>query len=439
MRNWFNLLKRKSKRNIKEKDEWQVISHGEAYENNYQENITAVIAGRLAQLTFGESYANLALTGEYEKTLKEFLENLWNKLLNITAQAYGKGGKVILPLLSNGKLTFSVVDQSRVVVTQETFGKPSEALVLADCTQEHGRTYYRLIRYALKEDGLQTITQEVIDETGNTYPLHNVSIWENLDSILTIPNCNRLFMGFIRCPRDKRTEESEYGVPITYGATQEMNELAEHLVWYRREFKLTRVMLGLDSLLIADAKRSVQDSEYPFVAIGQSLLGEKGNRFECFAPQIRQEAFENRLQSLQRRLEKACGLSQGILTERQQISYANKDEVRASMYDTFTIVRAMRTNIQKALEDVLYSAEKLCLFFGETQKELNSEKVNLTEETGVLSINWDMSLLESTQESFNQLLTLTERGWIGREKIVSWVLGCSEQQAIKELQKSKGE
>ena len=102
---------------------------------------------------------------------------------------------------------------------------------------------------------------------------------------------------------------------------------------------------NLDDLSIQDVRRTVQDDETPFVPVSYGAIGE-GQQWQHFAPAIRQSEFEGRLNSLYRRVEKACGLSQGILTERQQMNYANRDEVRAAMYDTYSLVSLMRREIE---------------------------------------------------------------------------------------------
>ena len=82
---------------------------------------------------------------------------------------------------------------------------------------------------------------------------------------------DRLLLAWIRCPRDNRAQDSDYGVPVTWGAETEISELCEHLKWYRREFKLARPMLGLDATLwrnlddlsIQDVRRTVQTTKRP--------------------------------------------------------------------------------------------------------------------------------------------------------------------------------
>ena len=204
--------------------------------------------------------------------------------------------------------------------------------------------------------------------------------------------------------------------------------MLEHSRIYRREYRLTRPMLGLDATLWRDAgrpgermdirglRRTVQDSDDPFIPLDVPSIDGKGV-WQYYAPPIRCEAMEARWQSLSRRVERACGLSQGILTERQAVSYANRDEVRAAMYDTFTVVKSIRRGWEGAVQTLCTAMDALADRFH--MGEYGSR--------GAVEIrfDWDMSLIERTQETFQQLCTLEERGGMDISELRAWVMGES--------------
>lgn len=409
----------------------------DAYQDVACENLTAVMAGRLSNLTLGESTVEISGDGARAELVRGMLERLWAKLPRVIAQSWGKGGKVLVPLISAGRITVSAVDQTRITVNRRDGGKITAATVLAETAVVHNRPYYRMLDYNLDENGIQRISQRAVNDTGAAVPLDVISAWAGLDEEITISGTDRLLLGWIRCPRDNRGDESDYGVPITYGASRELEETAEHLNWYRREFKLARPMLGMDATLwhnmhdmsIQDLRRTVQDDDTPFVPV-QYNIGD-GQQWQHFAPEIRQAAFEGRLQSLYRRLEKACGLSQGIFTERQQMNYANKDEVRYAMYDTYSAVSLMRASIEQALTDVCYAADVLAERFGLTPAGARGQ--------WELRVDWDMSLVESTQQTFAQLSEMQSNGLITGSRLVQWVLGGTEEDAIAEVKAARAE
>lgn len=403
------------------------------YEDITGENVTATLVNKVAKLTFGDSTIEVNGTGRRTELVKSVIDGLWEDAGWITAQMLGKGGKVIIPSVSGGAVQLDVIDQSRMFISEMRGKRVVSATVLADIVRIDNHPYYRWADYTLDENGVQTIKYRATSESGREVMLGVVSQWANITDEITIGNTDRLLLAFLRSPRDNRRDEKVYGVPLTYGAEREVAEIVEHINIYRREYLLTRPMLGLDSSMwanktdfsaakvtIDDVKRTVQDSDYPFVPNPRtSLDGKEG--WSYFAPTIRVEAMETRLQSLYRRLEKVCGLSQGVLTERQQQSYANRDEVRAAMYDTYTVVCEIRKEWEHALDDAAYAVDVLAERFGLTPAGARG--------TWEIAVDWDTSMIESSKETFEQLSELESRGAVSKPELRQWVKGGTLEEA----------
>ena len=395
-----------------------------------EDGITAAIAGKLAMLTFADStFAVAQANGDTPSPRTALIERalmpLWQRDAEwITAQALGKGGMLLVPsVTASGGVQIQAVDQNRLVALEERGGQLTRAVLAADECEQRGRRYCLLASYELAPGGAQRIRYRAFSDAGAQAPLTAFAAWKDLTPEIDIADTDRLLLAHLKCPRDNRTTDRLIGVPITYGAEKLIEELNEHARIYRREFKLTRPMLGLDSSLWRDVpaagdirqlRRTVQDSDDPFVPFPAPTMS-AGATWQYFAPDIRAEAMETRWNSLCRRLEKACGLSQGILTERPTMSYANRDEVRAAQYDTFAVVRAIRTAWEQALEDLAYAVDVL------------AERFALTEPGDgggyALSFDWDLSMIESTSQTFEQLAELHARGGCTLEELRQWVMG----------------
>ena len=423
------------------------------YENITAENVTATIANKLAMLVFADSTMDVQEEGRENPSarvvmIRDALAELWEIDASwITAQALGKGGKVLVPVVRGDRVNIDIVDHNRMLIRAMDGHKITSATLIADTETVDNTKYYLLVDYVL-ENGVQTIRYRVKAENGGWYDVSQIAKWAGITPEITIGNTDRLLFAYLRCPRDNRTDNKLLGVPVTYGAETLVAELVEHANIYRREYKLTRPMLGLDSTLwqnfgdnfseasaprinIQSLRKTVQDGDDPFIPVEGSSLSDK-SIWQYYAPAIRQEAMEQRYQSLCRRVEKACGLSQGILTERQTMNYANRDEVRAAQYDTFSVVKAVRNQWERVLDDLAYSIDVLAERFGLTAAGSRGRYV--------FEIDWDTSLIESSTEAFAQNMELHAAGMLSDAEMRQWVRGGTieeAQEAIEEIRKDK--
>jgi len=315
------------------------------------------------------------------------------------------------------------VYQNRLLILEMQSGRLTAATLLVDRETIGGNRYFLLADYSL-EGGNQMIRYRAVRDGGDHAPMGIAPRWAGLSEEIVINDVDRLLFAYLKCPRDDRRDGQRHGVPITYGAEKLIREITEHAAIYRREYKLTRPMLGLDASLWRDEyqdgasikaiRRSVQDSDEPFVPMQITSMDGSGT-WQYYAPEIRQKAMEERLMSLYRRIEKVCGLSQGVLTERQALSYANKDEVRAAQYDTYSTIKNMRTAWETAFDDLAYAVDALAEAYGLTPAGSRGQYE--------LSFDWDTSMVESSTEAFQQNVELANMGAMSKAELRQWVLG----------------
>lgn len=415
------------------------------YEDVNGENITATISNKLGMLTFADSTCTIDDVGERSKLIAEVVGDVFAKGQSIAAQAFGKGGKVLIPYVHDGKIDVQTISQNRMLVRRMSGDKIMDASIMLDSYAIDSVGYWLIADYSIDENGIQYIRYRACTTDGKEVPLDTVPAWASVQPEIAITGTDRALFGFLRCPIDNRKDMHIMGVPITYGAKRSIAELVEHIAIYRREFKLSRMMLGLDASLwrdfgrgtldangvtIDDLKRTAQDSDMPFIPIEGAVLDSK-TPWQEYAPGIRYEAMEARYNSLLRRVEKDCGLSQGILTERQAVNYANKDEVRAAQYDTFSVVKAMRSAWEKAIADLAYAVDVLAEFYGLTPGGARGQYE--------IAYDWDMSMVESSAESFQQLSELQSRGVVSAAELRQWVRGGTIEEAEEAIAQIKTE
>lgn len=440
-----------------EDDRQSVDGDVRRYENVKAESVTATIANKLAMLTFADSTmtvrnsrdtgADTAL-GARTQLISDILMGIWNQPLPwIVAQMLGKGGKVLVPTYTHGKVTVNTIDHNRLVIDGMDGDRISSATLLSDIAEYNDKKYFLLAHYSLEQGGI-LIRYKVKCEDGGDAELTSIAKWADITPEITIANVDRMLFAYMKCPRDNRTDDKRYGVPITYGAETAVHDLVEQMNIYRKEYKLTRPMLGLDSSLwrdpnaklgeqqpannIRSMRKTVQDEDDPFIPFDSNSVDGK-SMWQYYAPAIRYEAMEGRLQSLKREVEKQCGLSQGVLTERQTMNYANRDEVRAAQYDTFSVIKAIRSQWETAMNDLAYAIDVLAERFGVTPAGSRGQYA--------IIFDWDTSLIESAEQTFNQYSELQSMGAMRKAELRAWVTGESvdeAQEAIEGVEKFDG-
>lgn len=393
------------------------------YERIDEINFNSIFSNKLANYVINDS--NVNITGENARVelLDKTTQSMWKKAKKITSMGFGYGGVILVPYVKSGKIYYNIVSQSRVTIDEVEGENIIGATIIADKkTVNRGignsKTYYRLTNYRVRNGNIE-ITQKFTDENG-----HEVAVpdfWKNIELKKVITGVDRALFGYIKSPINNRKTDDKYGVPITYGCDSTIAEIKETMKQLYREYKLKEAFVGADSTMF-NGKDSL-----PLNGLFKKVDAGDDNFFEVFDPAFR--PFTERLQELFKRLEHEIGTSAGILSE-VNTANATATEIKRSMYDTFTIVDDMRSNIEKGIEDFLYSANVL------------ANAYNLTPQGEYeVSFDWDYSLLEDSQEAFSQLITAQSKGIISEVEVRQWLKPDEtledSQKAIEEIKASE--
>ncbi len=393
------------------------------YERIDEINFNSIFSNKLANYVINDS--NVNITGENARVelLDKTIQSMWKKAKKITSMGFGYGGVILVPYVKSGKIYYNIVSQSRVTIDEVEGENIIGATIIADKrTVNRGignsKTYYRLTNYRVRNGNIE-ITQKFTDENG-----HEVAVpdfWKNIELKKVITGVDRALFGYIKSPINNRKTDDKYGVPITYGCDSTIAEIKETMKQLYREYKLKEAFVGADSTMFNGKDSLPLNGLFKKVDAGDDTF------FEVFDPAFR--PFTERLQELFKRLEHEIGTSAGILSE-VNTANATATEIKRSMYDTFTIVDDMRSNIEKGIEDFLYSANVL------------ANAYNLTPQGDYeVSFDWDYSLLEDSQETFSQLITAQAKGIISEVEIRQWLKPDEtledSQKAIEEIKASE--
>lgn len=414
----FNIQSQTTQKEVEDNQKYAV-----EYERIDEINFNSIFSNKLANYVINDSNVNITGENARAELLDKTTQSMWKKAKKITSMGFGYGGVILVPYVKSGKIYYNIVSQSRVTIDEVEGENIIGATIIADKkTVNKGignsKTYYRLTNYKVRNGNIE-ITQKFTDENG-----HEVTVpdfWKNIELKKVITGVDRALFGYIKSPINNRKTDDKYGVPITYGCDSTIAEIKETMKQLYREYKLKEAFVGADSTMF-NGKDSL-----PLNGLFKKVDAGDDNFFEVFDPAFR--PFTERLQELFKRLEHEIGTSAGILSE-VNTANATATEIKRSMYDTFTLVDDMRSNIEKGIEDFLYSANVL------------ANAYNLTPQGDYeVSFDWDYSLLEDSQEAFSQLITAQSKGIVSEVEVRQWLKPDEtledSQKAIEEIKASE--
>ena len=387
------------------------------YERIDDINFNAIFSNKLANYVINDS--NMNITGQNARVdlLNKTGQSLWKKAKKWTSMSFGYGGLFLVPYVKGNKEYYTLVPQSRVTIDSVDGDFITGVTILAErkeITKGMGntKTYIRWTNYRLENNNC-IIEQKFSDETGQEIPAP--IFWSNILLKQTISNVDRVLLGYIKSPINNRKSNDKYGVPICYGCDATIKEIKDTMKQLAREYELKEPFVGVDVTLFNGKNQLPKNGLFKKFDFGND--GEK--IFEVYDPEFRD--YTNRLQELYKRLEHEIGTSYGFLSE-VNTQNATATEIKRAMYDTFTIVDDMRSNIEKGLEDFFYACNVLANAYNlSSQGEYE------------LSFDWSYSLLEDTNEEFNHLIAGVNQNVISKAELRNWI---RPDETIEESQKA---
>lgn len=425
---WDLVLSLFSKKQLDKKVQQNSKIYKEEYERTERINFTAIFANSLSNKAVSDSTMAVkdgaGKDSRRSEWLQDGLHKVWSKNKDVVSQALGKGGKVLVPYVQNGRPYVDVIDQSRMVITAMRGDEIVGATLMADIGNKDGRVYYRFADYEL-QGNTHTIRNRATTDRGGPVELNIIPEWENITPEITINGVEHILFGYLKCPRDSREDRQIMGVPITYGAEEAIRDIHSCLADMRREYDLKKSFVGADDRMFGKDKRLPDNGL--FKKFSQTGLKD-GTFWEVFDPAIRDSSYLARFQQLCGILESAVGVSPGILTKAEK-TYVTDDEIKQQNSDTFAMVDSIRANIEEAFRQTAYALDVLAEFYGATPSGAMGD--------WQIIWDWDYSMMESSTETFSQLSELESRGLILPERLVAWTTGMKIEDAKAEVDAAK--
>ena len=402
-------------------------------------NLKAIVSEKVNTLTFQDSKIRIIGDSARANWLREFLENYADERIPVAGNvALGTGDGILKPYTDGKRYGLDIIggDNGDFRVC-ESIGNDILACVLktGEIKDEKGNVFQRfevhMVRDAVTESGQETSaliihnlfykSEREIREGDPSFP----AAWRGIPESIVIPNYDKPLFGRIKCPTVNRKDVNGVnGVDIASGAEYAMQKAVEAYERFNNEYAMKEPIVFSAKTLFQRVRDGGDKPVYELPKGKKRLFanvkpgdGDVSKMIHEYSPQIYGDQHELALQVNLRMVEKCVGLSCGILSQ-SELRYTNKDEIRASLNQTFSYITKFRRSIEKGLRDCMEAIDAL----------LNVNGV-VTMGDWEIQFDWSYDYIESTVQTFNQMMMAEGIGAFADWEIRQFITREDEQTA----------
>lgn len=193
--------------------------------------------------------------------------------------------------------------------------------------------------------------------------------WEEAEREWFVPNVDRLLIGRMKSPAiDPTRPNSIKGLPICYGAGEPIRQIHHLLDQMSIEFDLSEKAIMADKRLFQTAWYG--DEAHVELPKGRERLymttkGIGGEpQIHEWAPSIRHQAYLDAIDKQEQLVERAVGVSPGIISRANDFNYQNIDNVRKGMQRTVAFMESARNSAEVMVNGLVYAWDVLANYHG---------------------------------------------------------------------------
>lgn len=344
---------------------------GESLANLMLMDFTAPVSGGSARATWLDGVSD------------DFIER---DLTSAISLGFITGDTITVPSWNGRGFDNIVVPSDKYAVLAANGDELTSVIYEADEKQMDDGTVYTLMqevsleRYAsaggeeLTGCRYRVFVAEDGDITGKT--LADFPDWaEAYEDEWFVPACDRLlvarFKSFAQDPRNPNTVK---GVPICFGAGKPIREIHYLLDQMHEEFGLSEKAIIADKRMFQrDTVKGRDGKDHDVISVpkGRDRLfmvtrgaGIDETTIHDWSPDIRYQAYLEALEKQYQLVEKAVGVSSGVISNANDMSYQNVDNVRKSQQKTMSFIKRARARADGYLDNLFYIWDTLANFYG---------------------------------------------------------------------------
>ena len=311
-------------------------------------------------------------------------------LFNAVSMAFLTGDSITVPSWNGRTMNNVLVDAGSFAILGANGHEVTSMIYVVDEKQIKYGARYTLLRLIelvpyTAQDGTKTYANRyktfiAKDGTITDIPLSEFPDWAAAnEEEWVIPNVDRLLIGRYRSfTLNPLRPNAQKGTPICFGASAPIREIHYLTQQMHAEFGLSEKAIIADKTLFKkelrrDSEGNVVSQKLVLPKGRERLFMDVGNRggsgsplIQEWAPTIQLQPYIDALEKQYQEVEKCVGVSSGILSNLNDQSYQNVDNVRKSTIKTQSFVNTAREVCESYLSDMVYAWNAILNFYGVT-------------------------------------------------------------------------
>lgn len=332
--------------------------------------LPAAIAAETARLVTLELKTEVTGSPRADYLQGVYKDRILDQLRPYVELGCAKGGLIVKPYVANGQIDIQFVQADAFFpVSFDGSGRITQCVFL-DMYRKGDKRYYRLEIHGLSSKGQLRISNRAFVSTndyslGNEIDVASVDRWTGMESETVFEGVDRLLFGYFRIPLANTEDNgSPLGVSV-YSRAVDLIRVADkrysQLDW---EYDAKEAAVHIANSLLkfnadtqkyeypAGKERLYREFEYNVGAQDKPLL-------DAYSPDIRDQSFLAGFNNQLRRIEFACNLAYGTLSDPGNVD-KTAEEIRASKQRSYSFVSDCQMALQKALQDTVAAMDFYC-------------------------------------------------------------------------------
>lgn len=394
-------------------------------DNTKSLNLASAIAGELARLATIEMKSEITAKESSNSERAEYLNEQYQKVIDdiriVTEYAAALGGLIFKPYIDGENIAVDyVLADEFIPVKYDSTGNITAAIFI-ERIRKGRKIYTRLEYHDLLKEGYYISNTVYVNENGDESLGYQVSLaeveeWADLEPEILLTNVEKPLYSYLKMPMANTIDtRSPLGISVyarAVGLIEEADKQYSRILW---EYEGSELAINASMDLFKADNTLPKGKERLY----RKLDTDAEDFFEPFSPAIRDESLFNGLNKILQRIEFACGLAYGTLSDVQLVE-KTAEEIKVSKQRSYSTVVDIQKAIKTALIDLVYAMDVYATL-GELAPAGEYD----------ISFEFDDSLVVDSKTEQAIMLQEVSAGLIKPEIYLMRRYGVSEEQARK--------